>query len=268
MPVITTYRQHLRKQWLKSAQYAPLNEVTDVSGAPGHIHLPDARDLRLINNYLQGWMRVKLVGRILAPEVEPRYFIAIFERLRIKLATRRSDTLRQPPIHPANVEHADHDKQEPMLVDIAQQLKKPERVTLDASDPVPFRVAPVVRLAFVENREDSAICDLRHELSQAHSLTVLVTERLKDGKLRLLVRRPTVMLNKLPGEMIKGGAELVENLSEQDRPFRIDGGDVADLQHVALALSIELTDKLTISVEGFSKGILQLDEMGLGATEF
>ncbi len=147
-----------------------------------------------------------------------------------------------------------------MLVDDIEAMEHPERTSVER---VGLPLYSTVRLAFFDCRGDIRVTDGRVEIGPNH-LTALVEGRLSDREIRVVVRLLAVQDNQLPGEMIEGRPQIVENLADQQRPSRVDKWYVEHAENVLRAINLRLKDEsVAASGESLVYGHLQIGHLGI-----
>jgi hypothetical protein len=181
----------------------------------------EQRHLGFAEGYVKGGVRIELRGRFLPVEITPRHWRALFEEFSVDRELGRLAICARPaPVHTSEVEHSGKNDQQPVLVNVVELVETEQRATVGVCG---FSFSSAVWLDFFEQIEDSSAANTRRDVG-AKQVTLLVEGRFADGELRALPRSPAVECHKLPRKVVQGGAEVVEELADDEAPLGWYGG--------------------------------------------
>lgn len=219
-----------------------------------------------LESYLQSEMRIKVGIRLRVPEVEPRYWVAVFQRVQVEATLGRGMFVRRTPPHSAGSKADSASEQEPVFVGVDEPVEHVEHGAFGISwlSRLPCEL---VRLYGFDRVDDLLTGDLRYA-SRAWS-TRLRCGREADGELCVLVGDGTVEYHELPREMVQRGPHIRQEVAQDETPLGLHRGDSLNLVDVLRWVTVKLSDEaLTVGVQGIGKSVVEIASMETGPVEF
>jgi hypothetical protein len=126
-----------------------------------------------------------------------------------------------------------------------------------------FPLYSSVRLAFFEKFDDLCMFDRGLELC-ADEISLLAEGCLTQGKVSLIARLLSCEQNELPRQVIEGGTEVIENLTDKKSPLRELSRNAKDAVEILTRLRIELElETLSTGGQGLLDGRLKLVHLAI-----
>lgn len=214
--------------------------------------------------YGQGEVGIKARIRLRVPEIEPRYWRAIFERAQLKPETGRLSSLGNSPPGLIRVERVHCHQQQAMLVDIDES---PENVENGFSERMAVPLHGRVWLYGYQSVDDMLVRnppDLREPW-----LSLLIEGAVHDGKLCVLTGGRSLKFCKLAGEVINGGTRIGQEIPEDQAPLGRYGGKPFYPIDLLRGFSITLSDEtVEIRIERHAKFLLEIAGVEVRAVHF
>jgi hypothetical protein len=225
----------------------------DVSGGFEEVddwHGPDdTPGWSLIELYRQGQIRFEVGWRFRVPEVEPRNRIAIVERFDRKAPTRTGVILIGSPPDVFSVEGADHDKKQPVLVNVAELVDSPQEIVGDW--------VSLVRLYRVDRLEDVSATDAGVDVGNPQ-VAFLIRPRMLDGELRLAGGLPFIEDHELLGEMIERRPQVEQSIPNDGTPGRVNLWNFDDIEDRLGGMTLGIThDLVSTDIEDWAKYLIE-----------
>lgn len=211
--------------------------------------------ISLAQEYLNGWMRVEIWGRIILPEVEPRYWVVIFERPGIDGHTWWRTVHTEP--NAVDVQSAYKDEQQTVLVDVPELVDNPEMVEVGVNHWGSRRNGDlgklgIVRLHSLNGIEDVPTGYARGQVGRCEG-ACFGEGYLANGEHRIFGGILAVELDQLKGNVLQGRPEIVQQVADDE--LQVDGEvrDALDPGAVLPALFIAFAKDEMVTV-GFNDG--------------
>jgi hypothetical protein len=215
----------------------------------------------LAEGYLKSRVRVEVRGAFFPMKVKPRYWIAVIERAEVGVDSRTGLPLVEAPRHGVPVHNARDDQQESVLVDDVQPVQSPKGTVARVQQPIPVSK---VWLDFFECLEDVRAADARPELRRRHNAILWTEGQIADGELRLIRRILSVESDELPRQMVESRSQVVDGVSDNETPIRVDGRDSEDSVNILSALTLIIKgEEITVAMEDNGKDRFQIGQVAL-----
>lgn len=227
--------------------------------------------LLLVDAYLQNSVRIEVFARFIPVKLEPRYWVAIFERSSIHFGALDTGVVARPsPPHLLGVERADNWQQQPMLVDVVDDPKRPQEGLMRIQQ---SSVYSAIRLCQFETVEDveAAYSGIQLGVSEYPSTPLLfwAKGRISNRELRVLVRVSTRQQDELPGKMVEGGSKVVQAVSDHEGPIGVYLGNAVHPIDVVNALDLCIKGEVvSVGVKGIGDGLLEIGQVSVRPTKF
>ena len=216
----------------------------------------------LIEGYCHGKVGVKVGWWTRALEIEPRQFVAIFERLqRVEpMISWRYIAVGTPPRGVAvEVDLRSDREQQPVFVDVTQLVDNPQVV-------LPY-ITSLIRLYRIQAGEDIRTVDLGSDSNDLR-VSLIVQSRLVDGELRVFTRATPIQQYQLPSKMIERCPEIRERVTDDGAKHGVELRNLANVVTQFGAISVVFPeDGLLCGVDDWAQGDVKVTYVGVCPTE-
>jgi hypothetical protein len=217
-------------------------------------------NLRFAERYLKGEIEIRVHYRPVKQSAEGAEFCAIFKNLGIGGVVRHLEgDVSRITCGSSELKEAAH---------VPESNNQQEAVFVEVVELVEFQevIAPaLVRL----NRVDEAYRSCAHSLYLSRSSGYVIGRSLVNRKAGILGRCLPVSLNELPSQVIERAAEVVNNISEDQRKRDWRAGDDFCLESIRSGLRIALKDKsVRIGITEQLASTIELADVVIGPFDF